>query len=172
MLRPLLKAFTRAFGRRYEYDVSYLLELTENDPTAATKLMFAMPLFSHRGDLPPDVWHTAHIIGARAADCGPCLELAVRMSEEDGMSANLIDDILFGRPEDPDLALIADYAAAVTSNTPDVADYVIRIRTRFGQDGLGVLALAILAGEFYPLLKRGLGHATACSLYLQRRKAA
>ena len=50
-------------------------------------------------------------------------------------------------------------------NLPEI---VAEVRTLFGERAATGLAAAVVAGQFYPLLKRGMGHNAACEPVLTR----
>ncbi|MDO6962871.1 carboxymuconolactone decarboxylase family protein [Rhizobium alvei] len=162
MIKWLVGRNLRAFSNRYDYDTGYMHEVLEVDAGAILKLALARSFLGHAGTLPAAVWHAARLRATLAADCGPCLALAVKMAEEDGMTKNTIAAILKGNVVDPDLQLAIVYADAVVANRPEYLASIQEVRERFGMAGLNGLSIAVVAGMFYPLYKRGLGHATTC----------
>jgi len=171
MIRKFLKRQIRKFGAKYDYDTGYMDEVCDHDPFALVKLAMARGFLEHRGPLSPAAWHTARLRSAREADCGPCLELAVKIAEEEGLDRGTIISILRGTVADPDLARIAAYTDAVLANVPDQTDHVETMRARYGTAGLNALSAAIVAGQFYPLYKRGLGHGISCIPVLRELEA-
>ena len=58
----------RAFARRYGYDVSFLLMMLNESPSALFKFAPVMKAASHREVVPADASFAAKIIGALAED--------------------------------------------------------------------------------------------------------
>ncbi|WP_029039848.1 hypothetical protein [Cucumibacter marinus] len=164
MIRAFLKQQIRRFGSRYDYDTGYLADLAEDDPVAMIKMGMAGAYFSHNFGLPVDVAHTARLIGTRSADCGPCLKLAIAMAREDGVGLETIVNVLKGRHDalSPDVSLTAQYARAVTEDGGALSGLVAECEARWGRRGLAGLSTAIVSGQFYPMIKRGLGLALSC----------
>lgn len=164
MLRSFLRSTARRFGARYRYDTGYMERLADLSPGAFLKLGLVSPFTQERYGLPPEIYFAAKFIAARAAGCGPCVMLVVRMAEEQGVDPARLATIARRGPADPAMRLAADYAAAVTANSPDLAQLCEDVRDRFGEKGLWGLASAIAAGQFFPTLKRGVGAALSCDL--------
>ena len=61
MLRWMVKRAVARFGRAYDYDVSYMMEMVEVDPHAA-RLFGRLPaLGAYRRAVPPAPWHAAKL---------------------------------------------------------------------------------------------------------------
>jgi len=164
MLKSLLRHVARKFGARYDYDTRYMEDLADLSPAAFFKLGMLTPFTQERFGLDAAPYFAAKFIAARAAGCGPCAMLVVRMAEEAGVSAAQLAAVARSGPADPDMRLAADYAAAVLDGSFELAELIDAVRTRFGQSGLWALASAVAAGQFYPSLKRGLGAALSCEV--------
>jgi hypothetical protein len=162
VIRSILRKQIRKFSAHYGYDTTYMEDMLDADTAGAVKLAMASGFLQHKFGLAPDVYYTAKIRSAQAADCGPCTRLAVTMAEEAGMPRKTALTVATGGPLDGDLALARRYADQVIADDPALIETVEQVRDRFGTRGLNGLAAAVVAGQFYPLLKRGLGHATAC----------
>lgn len=163
MIRPLLAAALRRFERRYGYDATYMHEILNADLSAGVRLMLASGYLSHRSGVTPACYFAAKIRSARAADCGPCLALVIAMAEEAGVEPGTILAALGEAEGNPRVELVVAYADAVLANAPELPLIVEDVRTAFGTCGLASLASAVVAGQFYPTLKRGMGHAHACA---------
>lgn len=168
MIRALFRRQVARFGRRYRYDTTYVARIVDTDLAAAVKLAMAGPFLDHRGKLPRHVWRAAHLRAVRAADCGPCLELAVAMAREEGMERATVAAILRGDPPGEDMALAVRYADAVLANDPSLPECIDAVEAQYGHGGLVALSIAVVAGGFYPLFKRGLGKGAACSPVLRK----
>lgn len=164
MLSRLLRLATRRFGARYDYDAGYMEDMAGLSPGAFVKLGMLLAFTQERFGLPPAPYFAAKFIAARAAGCGPCAMLVIRMAEEAGVAPGRLAAIARPGPADPDMRLAADYAAAVLSDSPGRAALAEKVTARFGQKGLWGLAAAIAAGQFFPVLKRGMGAAESCAI--------
>jgi len=165
VIARILKKQVAGFGDRYGYDAGYLKELVDIDLIGAVKLLLAGAFIRHRFGLPAAPWFVVRIIATRRADCGACLKLAIDMAVEAGVPLAAIRHLLLGSWEEapPDMRLAARYAHAVLDNDPALPAAIAACRRRWGKRGLAGLAAAVTAGQFYPVFKRGLGHATSCA---------
>lgn len=163
MIRRLLAGALRRFETRYRYDAAYMHEIVAADLAAGVRLMLATGYLSHRGHLPPACYFAAKLRSARMADCGPCLELVIAMAEEAGVPPHVVLAALGEGEGDAQVEMVVAYADAVLANAPELPAIVDDVRAAFGTHGLAGLAAAVVAGQFYPTLKRGMGHATACA---------
>ena len=84
----------RAFAKRYGYDVSYLLMMLNESPSAFFKFAPLMKAAAHREAVPINASFAAKIVGALAEDCGPCTQLVVDMALEAGMAKDQIEAVL------------------------------------------------------------------------------
>lgn len=171
MFASFLKRQFAAFGRRYDYDTGYLVELAKVDGSGAFKLGLVSQFTGHQFGLPADVYYAAKVIAVAHADCGSCLRLALTMAAEAGVPHRHLVALLW--PDDAvpeDMALAGRYARATVENLPEQIELVEKCRERWGERGLAGLAAATVSGMFYPLLKRGMGHGNACEPVLQALK--
>ena len=165
MIARILKKQVAVFGDRYGYEVSYLQELVDTDRTGAVKTLLAGPFNRHRFGLPAAPYFAAKIIATRRADGGACLKLAIDMAVEAGVPLAAVRQLLLGSGEAarPDMQLAARYADAVLDNDPALPEAIEACTRRWGKRGLAGLAAAVTTGQFYPVLKRGLGHGSSCT---------
>ena len=162
--RTLKRSFAR-FGSRYGYDTSYLQELVDTDRNGALKLALASSFTRHRFGLPAAPYFAARIVATRHADCGSCLKLAIDMAAEAGVPLQDIRRLLVGPEEETpiEMRLAARYARAVSENDPALPELIEECIRCWGKRGIAGLAAAVTGGQFYPLLKRGLGQGSACT---------
>lgn len=92
------------------------------------------------------------------------MQIVVTAARRDGISAPVLRDALAGRGATPDDQLALDYGRAVAAQAPDADACVEAVRARWGETVLTELALAVATVQVFPVLKRGLGQATACAL--------
>ncbi|WP_018237187.1 hypothetical protein [Ensifer sp. BR816] len=163
MIKRLLSTLLKRFERRYDYNAAYLRELIGADPRGGVLLMLATQYLARDFGLTPDVYFAAKLRSTMRADCGPCLDLALKLADENGANRRVMAAALDHGNAPADAALAIAFADAVLDNAPGLAEIAEAVRKRFGERGRAGLATAVVAGQFYPLLKRGLGHAAICS---------
>ncbi len=150
----------------YDYDASYLYEdLYQATPTGFEKFYNFMPLSQHRDEAPIDAYLTAYLISTQAADCGPCLQLVVKMAKEAGLSSQLVQSTLNDGHDLPDhLKLVRRYALVVANaEALDPELFAAMIET-YNKTIVAELALAIASARVFPTIKRALGKAQSCAL--------
>ena len=145
-------------------DLDYLRSLADASTAAFAKFALAMPVAQHRSLIPTTLWHLARLAATRAQDCGTCLQIVVNQARADGVPAAalqsaLADDGRLTRDE----RLVIRYGEAVAARADVVGEAIESVRERFGEEGLTELALAVATVQLFPILKRGLGQAVACS---------
>jgi len=165
MLAWIVKRSLEAFGRRFDYDVTYMHDVIDECGVGAVMPVNGMTKISnYRRDVPADVYHTARIVAARYGDCGPCLQLTTTIAERDGVDGATIRAALTGdRRALPEPCRLAyDFARSVLDR--DGWDGAARneLRTRYGPRAIVSLAYGICAASFYPAFKYALGAAHAC----------
>ena len=153
------------FGRHFDYDVGYLLELADASPEAFRAFEAAMPMSRVQKVAPTETVQIAKIAGMRAQDCGPCTELCLKIAREAGVAEPVIQGALRGgeglNAEQRD---IHDYARAVALNEEMDPELLPRLEARLGKAALAEIAVNLVGMRIYPTLKRALGHAKSCSL--------
>jgi alkylhydroperoxidase family enzyme len=154
-----------AFEKRFAYDLSYARELLQASRRAFWKFTRLAPMGQHREGVPALAWHAAKIVGARAEDCGPCVQLVVDMARADGVhddaiAAVLRDDV---PAMDAETSLGYRYARAVVTHDAEVLDLRDEVVRRHGPKALASLALGLTASRMFPMLKMALGHGHACA---------
>lgn len=147
--------------------MEYLKDILRSSTAAFGKFLFFMPLAGHRRHLPKNAYHLARLAATQHEDCGTCVQIVVRIALRDGVPEDLLragvagDEAALG----DELARVVRFSRAVCSHDADADEDALRARMReqYGQDGLVELALAIASARVFPVTKRALGHATACS---------
>lgn len=172
MIKHLLTSALERFGRRYDYDTRYSQELVALDTGGGLKLALASPFLLHRFGAPKEIYFAAKLRSCMRADCGPCLGLVAAMAREAGVGTDTVLSALGKGIPSPDVALALRFADAVLDKAPDLPEVIREVRARFGERAHAGLAAAIVAGQFYPLLKRGLGHGASCTPVVQDLLAA
>lgn len=164
-MKTFAKLILGRFSRRYEYDVSYLHELAEVSPGAFLRYLMIAPLGQYRKTAPIDAYFAAKMVATTRADCGPCLNLVVKMAREAKVDEATVSSVLRGEADEAndDVQLAVRYAnAVIDQDAVVVAETHELIVHRWGQAAITDMSLAVTFGTFYPMLKRGLGHAKSC----------
>ncbi len=146
--------------------LDYLRTVARTSTAAFVKFGLFAPVAAHRSRAPTPLWHLARLAATREQDCGTCLQTVVNAARAHGvpaatLRAALADDTA-ALTDDERLAL--DYGRAVAARTPEADALVGAVRVRWGEAVLVELALGVATVQVFPVLKRGLGEATACAL--------
>ncbi|MEM9180174.1 MAG: hypothetical protein AAGA89_10700 [Pseudomonadota bacterium] len=164
MIKWLLRRGARTFGKTYDYDVSYMLDVI-NTSTGAGARLSAFPLISqYRGPkAAAQIWMGAIFASTLEGDCGPCAQLVVDMAQAAGADTMDLKRCFDGDPEQAgDIGLGFRFAMAAIHGHLDVDDLQAEIETRYGRQAVVAASFAAATGRFYPVFKRGLGYGHAC----------
>lgn len=165
MFTWLAKRWLTKFGHDWDYDVSYMHDVLDAGGFEAIKPIMALQkVRAYKGDCPRDALFAASIVAARAGDCGPCLQLGVKMAERAGMAPAQIAAVLTQDREamTEDVSIAYDFARAAIARDgwdPPAREAVVR---RFGKRAMIAMSYAIAVAGFYPAFKYALGAAHAC----------
>jgi len=165
MLKRLMRRWTAAFERQWNYDASYVHEMIEADPRAAWMFQRATSLGKYRQDVPAPALFAAAITAVRYEDCGPCTQLGVSMAEQAGVDPKVLTAVLTETPlmMPPDVALAWRFTRATLDHDPSADQYRDEIIRRWGPRAVVSLAFAIVTARMYPTVKYAMGHGKACT---------
>jgi len=154
----------KAFGHHFDYDVTYLEHMLRASPEALGQFWKVHEVAGHRGVVPLAANAAAKLVGALAEDCGPCVQLGVRMSEEAGMDPGQIAAVLTRdvAAMTPDVAVAFAFADALVRHDPGLDGAREAVRARWGDAGVVDLALGTQVVRLFPMVKLGLGYGRAC----------
>jgi hypothetical protein len=164
MLKWFIKRQLEAFGRRWGYDTGYMREIVDEAGPGAVMPMQALGKLSNYRKVPRDVYAGATLTASKAADCGPCLQLGVKMAEAEGVKAQTIRAILerdYGKCSKETLLGI-ELALGTIARDGSGEEARAEIVRRWGRAGLVSLAYGIVAAQSYPTFKYAIGHGHAC----------
>ncbi|MEM7663331.1 MAG: hypothetical protein AAF292_13885 [Pseudomonadota bacterium] len=164
MIRWFLNSAAKAFGKRYDYDTQYLLDIIAASRSAGLRISF-LPLISQfRGPKGAEgVWVGALFASTEEGDCGPCLQLVVDMAIEAGIDPSHLQACREGRSKDAgDVGLGYRFANASIRDDMEADDLRREIEQKHGTKAVVSAAFAAALGRVYPVLKRGLGHGKTC----------
>ncbi|WP_245226962.1 hypothetical protein [Parasedimentitalea maritima] len=165
MIRWFLQRATRAFGRKYQYDVSYMLDVIDVSRSAGARLALYPAVISYRGLKNADeVIAGALLASTLDGDCGPCTQLVIDMWIDAGVSSEKLRTCADGYSElAGDVGLGYRFAVAAIAGDLETDRMAQEITKKFGRKGLVAVAYASASGRFYPVFKRSLGHGATCS---------
>ena len=150
--------------RRVDAPMPYLRTLADASGAAFSKWLLAMPATMHRSAAPKTAWHLARLGATQGQDCGTCVQVIVNDALREGVSAETLRAALTAPEtlgEVDGLALA--FGRAVATQDPDVLDRAAEVEAAFGHEGHVELAMAVAMCHIFPVVKRGLGLAVACS---------
>jgi hypothetical protein len=164
MLKWLVKKQLAAFQEKWGYDTGYVREIVDEAGVGAVMPLQALQKLGSYRKVPLDAYYGAALAASKDADCGPCLQLGVKMAEADGVKPQTIRAILerdYGKlSKDALLGVELALSALARDGTGDEAR--AEILRRWGRGGLVSLAYAIVGAQAYPAFKYAIGHGQAC----------
>ena len=165
MLKWFVKKQLEAFGRRWDYDTGYVREIVDDAGVGAVLPLQALgKLGSYRKNVPAEAYAGATLTAAQAADCGPCLQLGVAMTEAAGVKPQTIRAILerdYAKLSKETL-LGVELALGTIARDASGEDARAEILRRWGRAGLVSLAYGLVAAQAYPTFKYAIGHGHSC----------
>lgn len=164
MLRRMIRKRLASEERRLGGSLDYLRHIVRESLPAFVKFAAFTPLANHRSKLPAAPYHVARIVATRAEDCGTCLQMEVNLARTSGVPKDVIQAVVDGLPERlaGPLAEVYGFTEAVVSHSGEEGDLRESIRSRYGEEALVELALAIASCRVFPTTKRALGYAISC----------
>lgn len=165
MLKWLARKQLEKFRKQWNYDTGYMREvLDEAGVGALAPMQGFQKAAAYRKNVPADAYCAAAIEAVRAADCGPCMQLGVRMAEAQGVSPDVLRAIVAGDRDamSDDVRLAFDLAHAVVTRDLRCGELSEAVKKRWGMAGAVSLAYGIAAAGTFPAFKYALGHGQAC----------
>ena len=164
MLKWFMKRRLKAFGDAFDYDTGYMQDLVDIDPAAGLAVSRLSAAASYRADAPVAAWFAGKLVAGMSEDCGPCVQLGVRMAERSGVSASDLRAIIasdVGRMS-AEASLGYRFAQALLARSEELDDLREEIVARWGRKALGAISIGIVTTRTFPALKYALGHGQAC----------
>jgi hypothetical protein len=157
MLKWFMKRKLTAFGDAFDYDTTYMQELVEVDPAAGLAVSRLSAAASYRADAPVAAWFAGKLVAGMSEDCGPCVQLGVRMAERAVVSAADLRAIVAGDVGrmSAEASLGYRFAKAVLARSAEIV-------ARWGGKALAAISIGIVATRTFPALKYALGHGQSC----------
>jgi len=166
MLKAIMSAAIDRFEKRYDYDATYVRDLLEASPKALRAFQGVRALSGFEEGAPPAALAAARIVATVVEDCGPCVQIAVKLGEEAHVPAEVLRGILAGDQDrmGPDASLVYRFAKASLARDMETTDPLREaVLERWGPKGLSAIALAMAAVRVYPTIKYAMGHGKTCS---------
>lgn len=173
MWRWIIDRGIRGMEERLGVELPYLWHIRDVSPGTLGPLALFLPLVGHGKRVPKDLMHLARIGATLVQDCGECLQIAVNVAAQEGVSRSVVEAGVRG-----DLEKLSDVQAAAlkfgqsVSSGMDGAEHRDVLLAAVGEGGVVELATAVASSQVFPVLKRGLGMARACRLDEVRYQAA
>ena len=165
MLRRLILGRIGSVEKEWGVSLEYCKFILRVSLRAFFKFGKFMAVDEYRRVLPVGPCYVARIVAVRDADCGTCVQIAVKQARKAGVPAEQLRAALDGNlnalPEE--LREAYRFAEAVITASSEQDALRERIRQRFGDEGLIEMALAIASCRTFPMVKRALGYAVSCS---------
>ena len=164
MFKILVERALDSSAKRYDGDASYLRAMYAASPRALRKFGSVSKLAAHREAASVEACYAAKLVGVLAEDCGPCTQMIVNMAREAKVNDIQIEAVLRADPTamSIDTALGFRFAHAIVSRSCDEDAARQAVRARWGDKGIIDLTLAAQISRMFPMVKAGLGFATAC----------
>ncbi|MBV8637525.1 MAG: hypothetical protein JO322_05525 [Candidatus Eremiobacteraeota bacterium] len=166
MLTWFARRFLDKFEREWDYDTTWQREMLDAGGYGAiAPISGIQKAMNYRRDIPLDVWCAAALAGARTGDCGPCLQLGVKMALREGVPQQTIAAVLSGdRAAMSESVRIAyDFTRSILARDGQDGPLREALEQRYGKCALISLAYVIALSRFYPDMKYVLGHGHTCS---------
>lgn len=170
MNKTIAKFMLSDFSKSYDYDVQYLENMAAVSPGAFYRYLLCAPLAAYRKVAPEEIYLIVKMVATKQFDCGPCLRLTINMARQAKLEDGLIHAVLLGNENDvsDDVVLGMRYAnAVVKQSAAELLDLEAQIVQRWGEATLTEFAIAVAFAAFFPILRRGLGHAHSCEPVMQ-----
>jgi alkylhydroperoxidase family enzyme len=165
MIRTILRKVLRRSEERLGVPMEEGHYMLEHAPGAMLAFSTVQAWTDRHRALPAEAYYVAKIAAYREEDCGTCLQIAVNLARHAGVDRDLVRIAAQGRDEllSPELRELYRFAQQ-QANRQDDDEIREHLRTRYGDEALVELALAIASSRMFPALKRTLGYAKSCSL--------
>lgn len=152
------------FEAHYGYNADYIREIVTSSQEGAAAYQSALTISQMNQGVPAEAWFTAKIYAVKHEDCGPCLQLVIKMAEEAGVQVKTLEDTLI----DNEAALSADaslgyrFAKATMAHDATLQDLREEILGRWGMQALVSLSFAIVSAKIFPTLRTAMGFGQSC----------
>tara|TARA_R110002073_G_scaffold3345_15_gene22579 strand:- start:43 stop:597 length:555 start_codon:yes stop_codon:yes gene_type:complete len=164
MIKRFLKRSVEAFGKTFDYDVTYMTDVLAHNTGAFIKLSLLQPMSQHCVALPTAAYYTAKVRAVLREDCGPCTQLCVNMALKAGVAPAVMRNVVSGEVEQlsEDVLLAFRFTEMCLDHGEEDNELRDLVLNCWGEDGLISLAFVIATCRVYPTMKYVLGHGQTC----------
>ena len=165
-MKAIMMAFIGRFEARYDYDATYIRDLLEASPKALRAFQGVRTLSGYREGAPAAALAAAGLVATMGEDCGPCVQIGLKIAEENHVPADVLRGILTGDHAlmGQEASLAWRFAKASLARDLERSDALRDdLLERWGPKGLAAIALAIASARVYPTVKYAMGHGKTCS---------
>ncbi|CUH99286.1 hypothetical protein [Leisingera aquaemixtae] len=173
MLTAVATFFIRRAEKRIGVSLDYVHHIAQTNFSLLSRYNRVFGFLDPNRHVPAAAYHAARLRGARASDCGTCVEAEINLALAAGLEENLILAIVQADEQSlpPEIASIVRLADAATARREDDPNARSAVIEAYGNAGLIELSFAMNGAAMLPGIKRAMGHATACDLSVMRRLA-
>lgn len=164
MFKWLVKRQLEGFAKKWGYDTGYVREIVDDAGLGAVMPLQALQKLGSYRKAPLDAYYGAALTAGKDADCGPCLQLGVKMAEAAGVKPRIIKAVLEQDYANCSKEALLGIELALATIARDGSGEEVRaeILRRWGRAGLVSLAYAIVGAQAYPTFKYAIGHGHTC----------
>ena len=164
MLRRLIFSRIAAAEKQLGVPLDYCRYMLRVSLRASLKFAKFLAVDEYHRALPAGPCYVARIVAVRDEDCGTCLQIAVNQARKACLPAEQLQAVLDGRSDElpENLKEAYKFAEAVVTRNGDEGTWRERIRSRYGDEALIEMALAIASCRVFPS-RSALGYAISCS---------
>jgi len=164
MIRWFIHRKLNAVERQLGVSIDYVRHIVKVSLPTFFKFAKMFSVANCRCAVPVSPFSVASVVGAKHADCGTCVQIAVNQAKQAGVPSEHIRAVLDGDAEHlpQELAEVYRFARGVVLANGEEDAYRESLRKRYGERGLIELSMSVAAGVYFPTLKRGLGYAQTC----------
>lgn len=154
------------FQAHFNYDTSYMKKMLKANPNAFETFENFLPMASFKEQTPIEVIFTVKLTAMKNEDCGTCLQLNVDMAREEGVSENIIKEIVFnnGKNLNEELKEIYDFTLQIAKGESINPSTYNKINAKYSKAILTEIALAIASAKVFPTVKRVMNDFHSCSM--------
>ncbi len=162
MINWILHKLFNRISNAYNYDTTYLHEVTDISTTAALRY-FGLPMLSQMKGPNLELWAGSSLGSVLDGDCGPCAQLVIDSAVHAGVSTRNLRACLEGDFDSAgDVGLGFRFAIAAIEDSPELEDLRQEVLEAFGKEAMVSASYAAATSRAYPVLKRGMGHGHLC----------
>jgi len=153
------------FESHYQYDSTYMREILASSLEGYQRFADFLPLAQYREHLPVEDFWVAKIAVMQVADCGACLQLIVKMAQEQGGSASVISSVLKNTGALPEnLKMVVAYAQQLAFPAGVGNSLMEQMQSRYSHGQLLEFGLCAASAMVFPTIKRSIGTIQSCAI--------